>query len=93
VPSTTVALLIRISNIFDQSGFSPAAGKKTAGLIKKETEEFTAEFAENAEKNFLDNLSVLSDLCGEILFEGTGLYDVSYKVSGVRTEMLGGTKT
>jgi hypothetical protein len=27
---------------------------------------FTAEFAENAEKKALNNLCVLSDLCGEI---------------------------
>ena len=39
--------------------------KKTASLIKKETQEFTAEFAENAEKNALNNLCVLSKLCGE----------------------------
>ena len=37
-------------------------------MIEKETQAFTAEFAENAEKKNLDNLCVLSDLCGEITF-------------------------
>ena len=36
---------------------------ETISLINKETKEFTAEFAENAEEKNLDNLSVL---CGEI---------------------------
>ena len=43
-----------------QSAQPPA--KKTAGLIKKETQEFTAEFAQNAEKKILDNLCVLRSL-------------------------------
>ena len=40
---------------------------KAVNLIKKETKEFTAEFAKNAEKKKLNNLCVLSDLCGEML--------------------------
>jgi hypothetical protein len=40
--------------------------RRAAGLIEKETQNFTVEFAENAEKKTLNNLCVLSDLCGEI---------------------------
>ena len=42
------------------SGFSASAGQKTAGQIEKETKEFTAEIAENAEKKNLNNLCVLA---------------------------------
>jgi len=34
---------------------------------KKETEEFTSEYAKNAEKKILNNLCLLSDFCGEML--------------------------
>ena len=47
------------------SGFSASAGQKTAGQIEKETKEFTAEIAENAEKKNLNNL------CDEILLGTT----------------------
>jgi len=40
--------------------------RRAADLIEKETQDFTAEFAENAEKKTLNHLYVLSDLCGEI---------------------------
>jgi hypothetical protein len=50
-----------------------------ASLIKKETKEFTAEIAENAEKK-LNNLCVLRDFCGEILL-GTASDFMQFHIS------------
>jgi len=46
---------INFNRHFAVSGVGPATGK-TAGLIEREVLKFTAEFAENAEEKFLNNL-------------------------------------
>ena len=48
----------------DAHGLALVLAASAASSIEKETQEFTAEFAENAEKKTLSNLCMLSDLCG-----------------------------
>jgi hypothetical protein len=59
------------------AGFSPAAGKKTAGLIEKETNSSPRSSQRTLRKTIVNNLCVL---CGEILIgNGIGSHEVSYK--------------
>jgi hypothetical protein len=67
------------------SDFSPAAGKKTARLIEKETNSSPQSLQKTLRKKILNNLCALRVLCGEILLENNiGFHKVSYKVSETR---------
>ena len=55
-----------INLIFDRINWIDRIEVIAQGSKEKETQDFTAELAENAEKKMLNNLCVLSELCGEI---------------------------